>query len=116
MNHALYMKLIPGFDDGLENNFNHLLFADDLIIITRANRSAVKFCKLCLNIYTDPTGQASNLSKSSIHVPSWCNRRLLSSSRSILGMNVGRFPFKYLGAFISLKRLTIRQFHFLEDI
>ena len=85
--------MVPGFDRGLALNLNDLMFADDLIIITSASRSANGNYKLCLDIYRDLTGQRANLSKSSIHLHGWCNRKVSSAIKSILGMNLGYFPF-----------------------
>lgn len=50
LNHALHRNWIPGFDDRLSRNFNDLIFANNLIIVTRASRAVAKACKLCMNI------------------------------------------------------------------
>lgn len=51
----------------------------------------------CLNLYTNLSGQKPNLSKSAIYLPSWFNKRVSKSIASILGINIGNFPFTYLG-------------------
>lgn len=38
LNHALSLTLAPGFDHHIRRNFNHLMFADDLLLITNASR------------------------------------------------------------------------------
>ena len=51
LNHAMGLNMVPGFDHRLNRNLNHLMFADDLIIITRASRRDARNCSLCLDIY-----------------------------------------------------------------
>lgn len=57
LNNSLVHYWIPGFDERLNRNFNHLMFADDLVIVSKASRSVAKSCKLCLTIYNDQIGQ-----------------------------------------------------------
>lgn len=106
LNHALRQNWIPSFDSRLTRNLNHLMFTDDLIIVSRASRSVAKACKPCLNIYTDLTGQTSSDSKSTIHFPTWTNKKLCKAIVSILGMKVGSFPLKYLDCLICPKRVN----------
>lgn len=82
------------------------MFTDDLIIVSRASRSVAKACKPCLNVYTDLTGQTSSDSKSTIHFPTWTNKKLCKAIVSILGMKVGSFPLKYLDCLICPKRVN----------
>lgn len=86
------------------------MFADDLIIVSRASRSVARACKLCLNIYTDLTSQTPNVNKSAIHFPTWANKKLCRTISDFLGMKMGCFPFKYLGAFIGPKRVNVNCF------
>ena len=109
LNRALKIKMVPSFDIRLNTNFNHLIFVDDLIIITRASRSTTRHCKLCLDIYKNLTSQLRNLAKASIHLPIWCNKRICSIIIAIRSINMGSFPVKYLGVLISLKRLSAYQ-------
>ncbi|XP_039113810.1 uncharacterized protein LOC120249385 [Dioscorea cayenensis subsp. rotundata] len=109
LNHALHLNFLPGFDSSLTRNFNHLMFADDLILITKASRQAARNTLFCINMYSNITGQMPNLSKSAIYLPSWFNKRVSKSIASILGINIGSFPFTYLGAPISPHRITVRQ-------
>ncbi|XP_039118053.1 uncharacterized protein LOC120253920 [Dioscorea cayenensis subsp. rotundata] len=71
LNRALQLDMIHGFNQNLSKNFNHLLFADDLILITKATRRNARNCLLCLNVYQNLTGQKQNLSKSALYVRSW---------------------------------------------
>ena len=107
--------MVQGLDCKLQRNIDHLFFADDLIIISNASRVAAQSISLCLSIYGDLSGQKPNPNKSTIHFPSWCNHRIMQAIKGILNMNMGKFPFKYLGALISSKRLPIKKFQFLID-
>ena len=93
LNFGLRNNMIPGIDIRLNNNFNHLMFADDLIIITRASRSVAKYCKLYLDIYRKLTSQSPNFCKSTIHLPTWRHRRIISAIKNSLGMEIRFFPF-----------------------
>lgn len=96
--------MTPRFDERLNTNFNHLVFVDDLIIITRAPRIAARNCKLCPDIYSKLIGQQENPDKSTTI---WGNSRVSSAIKTILGMKLGSFLFKYLGGLISPKRLLV---------
>lgn len=111
LNFALRQNMIPGFNQNLNHNFNHLMYADDLILITRANRNTARNIKLCLNIYRKLTGQFPNSSKSAIYFPSWFNLRVFASICSILAFPSANFPITYLGILVSPKRLAIVVFN-----
>lgn len=107
LNHAMYQHWIPGFDFRLFRNFNHLMFTDDLILVPRASRLVAKSCRLCLAMYKDLTGQTTNLSKSTIHLPSLIDKKVCKAIIGILGMKVGSYSFKYLGCLIGPKRVFV---------
>lgn len=73
------------------------MFVDDLIIVTCASRSAARACKVCLEIYRGLTRKMLNVNKSNIYFPSWINKKICKVIVEILDMNVGVFPFKYMG-------------------
>ena len=110
LNRARNIDMIPGFDKNLHYNFNHLMYADDLILISHATRRIARNIKFCLAIYAAMTGQYFNSSKSAIYFPEWFNRRVALSIKNILEMEIGHFPFKYLGVIISHKKLARTQF------
>lgn len=117
LNAALHTDQIPGFNRNINSNFNHCMYADDLVLITRATRFAARNIKLCLNFYGHLTGQHLNVSKSSIYFPSWFNKRVQASICSILCIDPTSLPFKYLGVLISLKKLDVSVFnHLIEKI
>lgn len=66
LNHVLRINFLSGFDPNLPKNFNHLMFADDLILITNASRLAARNILFCLNLYASISGQKANTLKSAI--------------------------------------------------
>lgn len=85
-----------------------LMFADDLILITKASRLSARNSLFCLNLYANITDQKPNLNKSSIFLPTWFNKRVSKAIASILGIKlVGSFPFTYLGAPVSPFHLLV---------
>lgn len=115
LNFAMANNMIPGFNSGLSNNFNHLMYVDNLILITQASRKISRNVKLCLSIYGILTGQKLNNSKSEIIFPSRFNMRLKNSISRILGYKVGSFSFNYLGILISPKKLALSYFSSLVN-
>ena len=77
----LKLVMIPRFDIMLLNKFNHLMFADDLILISNANRSITHNVNTCFSIYFQLSGQRPNSSKPTIYFLDWSNKKL---SRGIL--------------------------------
>lgn len=111
LNIALHRNLIHGFETRLTNNFNHLMYADDLVLISQATRKTARNIKLCLSIYALLNGQHSNLLKSTVYLPSWFNKRVSKSICSILSFTHASFPFTYLGVLISPKKLAMTSFN-----
>lgn len=67
LNHARYLNMIFGFYKDLVYNFNRLMYADDLILVTNSSRKTSCYIKLCLSIYAHLTGQNPNPSKFEIY-------------------------------------------------
>lgn len=97
LNGARHLNLIPGFSSNLRYNFNHLMYVDDLILITSASRKTARNVNLCLDIYHHLTGQKPNLNKAEIFFSIWLNKRVSDRISSILNFKQGNYPFKYLG-------------------
>lgn len=110
LNFSLHNDLIPGFNSNLHNDFNHLMYADDLILVSRATRSCARNIHLCLSIYVNLTGERPNDYKSKIFFPSWFNKRVASSICAILCFSPASFPFIYLGVQISPRKLHVALF------
>lgn len=115
MNLALKINLIPGFNCNLRSNFNHLMFADNFVLITSITRSAARNINFCLKIYSRLTSQYPNHSKSQIFLPSWFNKRVTTNICSILRLSPASFPLSYLGILISPKRLNGHSFNSMID-
>lgn len=104
LNLALSFGHIPGFNINFNIRFNHLMYADDLVIISRASRATAHNIIGCLEIYGFLTSQHINNSKSTVYFPTWFDKRVQNSICSILKINSGCFSFKYLGILISPKK------------
>ncbi|XP_039120341.1 uncharacterized protein LOC120256728 [Dioscorea cayenensis subsp. rotundata] len=115
LNISFSINMIHGFNPNLSNNFNHLMYADDLILITQGSRKAARSVNLCLDLYSKLTSQCPNLSKSHIYFPSWYNKHVSNRICSILNLKAASIPFKYLGVLISPKRIASSAFMHIVD-
>ena len=57
LNHAMTLDMIVGCDPRLRYNFNHLIYADDLILVSKATKRVGGNIKVCLSVYSNLTGQ-----------------------------------------------------------
>lgn len=80
--------MIPRFSRSLTYDFNHLMYGDDLILVTTASRKVAMNVKLCLSIYASLTGQSPNSAKSEIFFLAWFNKRVSCSVSSILNFKI----------------------------
>lgn len=76
---------------------NHLLFADDSLFFSLANRKAALKLKKIFKLYEDVSGQSINLSKSSILFGSKVKAHVKTQMRNILGIHNEGGIGKYLG-------------------
>lgn len=107
LNKALSLDLVPGFNKNLSSNFNHLMFADDIIFVIKAFSNSARNCVLCLIfIKTLLVSGPTFTNQPSLFLPGII-KKLANSISRILGINLGNFPFTYLGIPISPRRLTI---------
>lgn len=53
------MNMIHGFTPSLTQNIDHLMYADDFVLITKAVRLVARNIKFCLSIFYKLTGQKS---------------------------------------------------------
>ncbi|VFQ90741.1 unnamed protein product [Cuscuta campestris] len=74
-----------------------LAFADDLILFTKGDSPTVTSIKLLLSDYEDCSGQQINRGKCSFYIPKKTPLATQRRIQTILGMNKGSLPFKYLG-------------------
>lgn len=103
LNKAMDVNMILQRDSRLSLNCNHLMCADDLILVIKATRRVTWNCNLCLSIYARLTAQNPNFAKYSIYYPSWINKKPSNSIASILRFKVASFHFNYLGVLILLE-------------
>lgn len=107
LNKAMGMDMIPRLDQRQNLNFNCLMYANDLILVSKATRKIDRNCNLYLSIYSKLTGQHPNYSKSVVLFPSWVSKWFVKSIFSILNFRIGSFPFTYVGVMITPKRIKI---------
>lgn len=112
---ALRNGMIPGFNNNLRSDFNHLMYDDDLILISHATRKSASYIKLCLSIYGQMTGNFSNGLKFEVFFPTWFNKRLVRSICSILSFGASSFPLTYLGMLIFPKKLVVSHFNSMME-
>lgn len=61
------LSLIKGIQISINNNtLNHLLFADDIMIIVRATKSNARICRHVLDIFSEVSGQEVNFNESGL--------------------------------------------------
>ena len=63
---------------------SHLLFADDSLLLFRANREHAKTVKNALDLYCCASRQQVNLEKSSIHFAKGCSNATQSEIKGVL--------------------------------
>lgn len=115
LNYARNLDLILGFSGSLNHNFDHLMYADDLILVTTASRKSARNICFYLNLYAQLSGQKPNQNKLEVFFISWFNRKVSSSICSILNFKHGKTPFTYLVFLISHKQLAISHFSSMID-
>ncbi|KAK2650013.1 hypothetical protein Ddye_017502 [Dipteronia dyeriana] len=75
----------------------HLLYADDVLVFCRGTVKNLKSGMLAFRVYGSISSQLVNWSKSSIFFGSSISLARISSLQSLVGMQIGRLPFSYLG-------------------
>lgn len=109
-NDALSLDIIPGFNHRLTHNFNHIMYADDFILVTKASRSMAHNINTCLSINFNLIRQKSNNSKSIVYFPDGFDRRFSRSISTILDFKISNFSLTYLGISISPRKLHLTIF------
>ena len=115
LNFALRHHMIPSFNANLRHKFNHLMYVNDLILISHASRKTARYIKMCLFIYGHLTSQHPSTSKSKIFFPTWFSENIIKSIYCILSYRDGSFSFTYLGILISTKNLAVSHFNSMLD-
>ena len=95
-------------------HLNHLCFADDLILFSKGDVQSVQLLFSAFEKFSKDSGLTMNNLKSSFY----CNgltQDTVDRVSSLTGISRGLLPFKYLGANISPKRLSVKDCNGLVD-
>ncbi|XXG69149.1 hypothetical protein AAC387_Pa06g2087 [Persea americana] len=84
---------------------SHVLFADDVIILNQSTPLAARNLRAFLEGFVKFSGLTTDLTKSSIFY-SKIERHIIDQITTILGVEEGSLPIKYLGIPLSSKKLT----------
>jgi hypothetical protein len=91
---------IQNFKKAKGLQISHLLFADDMLVFSRANVKSFKGINLLLDSFANNTGLSVNKDKSRIYFSKGCSNK--GELTSILKINEGKLPVKYLGLPLSI--------------
>lgn len=94
---------------------NHLLFADDLFIFTRATNNDVSCCKTILDKFCMWSGQSVNTSKSGLIFSKNIRPSTRNSIKYLLGMRKLATNSKYLGNPLRIGKKKSKSFEFLLE-
>jgi hypothetical protein len=94
---------------------NHLLFADDSLLLFKANKECAEEVNKVLQIYCDASGQRVNMDKSSIHFGKGCSNQIREDVKNILGVQNKVLSEKYLGMPTDVRNSSNGAFKYLKD-
>jgi hypothetical protein len=98
------------------NEITHLAFADDLILFARGDIPSIELLMERLQDFGASSGLQASLSKSNLFTAGLQSNDM-DEIRRITGLEVGNFPFRFLGIPLAAMRLTASQFSpFIEKI
>ena len=104
---------IQPFKRGTQSYVSHLLFADDLLMFSKANQRSFKKIDKIVNAFAFSTGLSVNKAKSKIFFSKTCHHK--SALSRLLSIPEGYLPCKYLGLPISINYLKARDYSSLID-
>ena len=93
----------------------HLLFADDSLLLFKANRENAMEIKDVLQLYYRASGQQVNLDKSSIHFAKGCRQVTRVEMKGILDVHNESLSEKYLGKPSDVGNSSNGAFKYLKD-
>ncbi|XP_056691836.1 uncharacterized protein [Spinacia oleracea] len=86
-------------------DLTHMMFADDLLMFSRADESAVKALFDAFTKFSLASGLEANLHKSEVYLAG-VSDHVASSIVSSIGVPKGSFPFRYLGVPLTTRKLS----------
>ncbi|XP_021730848.1 uncharacterized protein LOC110697775 [Chenopodium quinoa] len=89
-------------------NLTHMMFADDLLMFSRADSVSVKLLFQAFLKFSGASGLSANLDKSEVYFGG-VSVDVHKELREILSFSQGTIPFRYLGVPLSSKKLIIVQ-------
>jgi len=93
---------------------NHLMFADDVIIFSKAHLPTLQIIKSTLERFYQVTGLKANPDKSQL-VYGGCNSHLQRQCLELTGYREGCLPMRYLGVPITASKLSKLECHTLVE-
>lgn len=96
-------------------NVSHLMFADDLLILTNGAKNSVLNLKELMRQYEAASGQLINLMKSGFICSDKLSPRRRETIASVSGLSQKALPLTYLGVPLFYGRPLIRYFQPLLD-
>jgi hypothetical protein len=94
---------------------SHLLYADDSLLLFKANRENSEEVRNVLNLYCTASRHQINLDKSSIHFAKGCSARVRSEIKTILNVQNEALSEKYLGMPTDVGSSVSGAFTYLKD-
>jgi hypothetical protein len=94
---------------------NHLLFADDSLLLMEANEASATAIKSILQEYEESSGQVINMEKSSVMFSRNTPRRGKERIMHVLGLGLEAHGGKYLGLPLYVGRSKVRCFEYLKE-
>ena len=92
----------------------HLMFADDLLMFSRADTLSVEMLFAAFNNFSRASGLEANLDKSNIYIGG-VSAATKAAILDAVHIPEGQFPFRYLGVPLSTKKLVYNQCRTLID-
>jgi hypothetical protein len=94
---------------------NHLLFADDSLLLLEANIQCVEIIRSILQTYEECSGQMINREKSSVMFSSNAKRNTKNLLLQALGLGAESFDGKYLGLPTYIGRSRKKCFAYIKE-